>query len=79
MPTSNFKIPDVVFPVAQVRGPVAALPEAVPVHVPAAVAERRVAVRSSLQVQVPQLLQVGPDDLQEPRRQSESVSSHTLV
>lgn len=79
MSTSTFKIPDMVFPVAEVRGPVAALPEAVPVHVPAAVAEWRVAVWSSLQVQIPQLLQVGPDDLREPRRESECVSWRTLA
>lgn len=56
-------LPDVVLPVRQMWRPVAGFPEAVAVHVFAAVAEGRVPIRSALQVQIPQLRQVGADDL----------------
>lgn len=49
------------------RVPVAAFPEAIALHLPAAVAERRVAVRSALQVEIPQVLQIGPNYLRRER------------
>lgn len=58
-------LPDVVLASRQVAGPVARLPEAVAVHLPAALAERRVAVRRPLQVEVAQLLQVRAHNLAE--------------
>lgn len=58
-------LPDVVFAPRQVAGPVARLPEAVAVHLPAALAERRVAIRRPLQVKVTQLLQVRANNLEE--------------
>lgn len=58
-------LPDVVFASRQVAGPVARLPEAVAVHLPAALAERRVAIRRPLQVKVTQLLQVCANNLEE--------------
>lgn len=48
--------------------PIAGFPEAIAVHFSAALTKRRVAIRSPLQVQIPQLLQVGPNYLRESAR-----------
>lgn len=59
-----------VFASGEVTRPVAGLPEAVAVHLPPALAERSVTVRRSLQVEVPQLLQVCSYNLNERRMES---------
>ena len=64
-PSLCVRLPDVISAAGEVTRPVARLPEAVAVHLSPALAERGVTVRSSLQVEVTQLLQVRPDDLQE--------------
>lgn len=58
-------VPDVVFASGEVARPVAGLPEAVAVHLPPALAEWSVTVRSSLEVEVTQLLQVCTHNLKE--------------
>ena len=55
---SEPSVPDVVFASGEVARPVPRLPEAIAVHLPAALAERSVPVWRSLQVEVTQLLQV---------------------
>lgn len=70
-------VPDVVFASSEVARPVSRFPEAIPVHLPAALAERRVTVRSSLQVEVTQLFQVCAHNLKESLIFQESkVTSH---
>ena len=51
------------YPTCEVILPVSLLPEAEPLHILVGVAERRVPVRGPIQVEVPQLREVGPDDL----------------
>jgi len=72
-------VPDVVFASSEVTRPVARLPEAEAVHLPPALAERRVAVRRPLQVEVAQLLQVRPHDLEERRRDDVTARSANSV
>lgn len=50
-------------------GPVAGFPEAITFHLSATVTERSVAIRSSLQVEIPQLLQISPNYLRENERE----------
>lgn len=75
---SDQPLPDVVFASSEVARPVSGLPEAVSVHLPAALAEWSVSVRSSLQVEVTQLLQVCAHDLKQ-RRRCEQLSWHKTV
>lgn len=55
--------PDVVFASSKVARPVTRLPEAISIHLPSTLAERSVTVRSAVQVEVTQLLQVSSHDL----------------
>lgn len=70
-------VPDVVFAPGEMARPVARLPEAISVHLPAALAERSVAVRRPLQVEVTQLLQVCSHNLTE--REAQTKHTHTIT